>query len=432
LKQRVLQGAGWVTIGIVLSQLLRLASNLLLTRALAPEYFGAMAIVTVYLIGLNLFSDLGIGPNIIQSRRSRDPDFLNAAWTMQAMRGISLWLVCTATGWPVAQFYGEPQLTWLIPAAGFVSVINGFNSTSLFTQQRDMQIARLTLSELGSQFAALILMVGMATIWPSIWVLIAGSWFSALLKLWASHSWLPGIRHQLCWSQEIFRELAHFGKWIFLSTLLGFASNSSSSMILAKFVSMKDVGLFSIAATLAKAVEQAYQQIANRILFPLYNQLKSLPHNQLLHRVQQIRLVILCFFLPILWILIIWAQGITDILFDNRYQGIAWILRIYATGLIPTIISGLGPFYLANGDARMMSVMSGVRLVCFLVAMVIGWYWAGVFGLVTGMGCFTFGVYIADAIVQWKYRVWLPFIDFWAFISSAGVLGSVYIFWGFH
>ena len=45
---------------------LRLLSNLLLTRLLFPEVFGLMAIVQVFLGGLQMFSDIGLKTSIIQ------------------------------------------------------------------------------------------------------------------------------------------------------------------------------------------------------------------------------------------------------------------------------------------------------------------------------------------------------------------------------
>ena len=75
-------------------QALRLASNLILTRLLFPEAFGMMALVFMVIQGLNMFSDAGVSPAIMQSKRGDDPRFLNTAWTLKVGRGVILWL-CT-------------------------------------------------------------------------------------------------------------------------------------------------------------------------------------------------------------------------------------------------------------------------------------------------------------------------------------------------
>jgi hypothetical protein len=96
-------------------------------------------------------------------------------------------------------------------------------------------------------------------------------------------------------------ELIGFGKWIFLSTVLSFVTNSAASLILGRFVSMTEVGVFSIAVTLASVVGQAYEQIGSKVLFPLYAKIKTEALPQLRARVIKIRLSTMALFVPPLW-----------------------------------------------------------------------------------------------------------------------------------
>ena len=82
LMARATRSAGLNLMGFGTGQVLRLASNLILTRLLFPEAFGVMAMVSVFLMGLAMFSDVGVGPAIMQSKRGDDRDFLNTAWTI--------------------------------------------------------------------------------------------------------------------------------------------------------------------------------------------------------------------------------------------------------------------------------------------------------------------------------------------------------------
>jgi len=50
--------AVWTILGQGGGQAVRLVSNLIVTRLLLTEYFGLMALVQVFLIGLQLFSDM--------------------------------------------------------------------------------------------------------------------------------------------------------------------------------------------------------------------------------------------------------------------------------------------------------------------------------------------------------------------------------------
>ncbi len=46
--------------GVGGQQFLRLASNLILTRLMFPEAFGLMALIQTFMVGLQMFSDIGI------------------------------------------------------------------------------------------------------------------------------------------------------------------------------------------------------------------------------------------------------------------------------------------------------------------------------------------------------------------------------------
>ena len=68
MSRRVILAGGWVIASHAGSQILRLASNLIMTRLLVPDLFGLMALANTILFGLVLFSDLGL-----QSKRCTKP-----------------------------------------------------------------------------------------------------------------------------------------------------------------------------------------------------------------------------------------------------------------------------------------------------------------------------------------------------------------------
>src|SRR6267378_3832605 len=93
LRARVLNAGVWSLAGFALSTIVRFGSNLLMTRLLAPELFGVMAIASTVMVGLAMFSDVGVKQSIVQSKRGWEAAFLNTAWSIQILRGLLLWTV---------------------------------------------------------------------------------------------------------------------------------------------------------------------------------------------------------------------------------------------------------------------------------------------------------------------------------------------------
>ena len=86
LKIRALKGGAWTIAGMGASHFFRLVSNLIMTRLLAPEAFGLMALANTLQIWLTMFSDLGMHGSIMRSKSGLLPDFLSTAFCLQIAR----------------------------------------------------------------------------------------------------------------------------------------------------------------------------------------------------------------------------------------------------------------------------------------------------------------------------------------------------------
>jgi O-antigen/teichoic acid export membrane protein len=161
LASKASTGAAWTIVGHGGEQVVRLASNLIVTRLLLAEYFGLMALVSVFLIGLQLFSDIGIGPALVQNKRE-DAGFVNTVWTIQVFRGLALCAIAFPVAPLFADFYDEPILTPLIRVSALTAAIRGFTSTSFYTQTRHLQLKGPVIVQFASQLAGTIVMVAWA------------------------------------------------------------------------------------------------------------------------------------------------------------------------------------------------------------------------------------------------------------------------------
>jgi len=427
LKRRLVHGAAWSLIAYGGAQVLRFASSLVLTRLLAPEYFGLMALVNVMLIGVNMFSDVGIGPNVVQSHRGADRRFLDTAFSVQAIRGAVIWLLCIVGAWPFASFYNDPRLVALVAASGAAAFIGGFTSTKMMTAYRELDMGRVTLLELGSQAATVVFTIAYAAVFPSVWALVAASLFGALVKMAGSHWMLPGPNNHFAMDRSSLHELVRFGRWIFLGTIISFTSNSAASLILGKLLPVAQVGIFSLAVTLSNIVGQAYEQASSKLLFPMYAKIKHLPLSELRQRVLKVRLAVSAGFIPPLVILTVFGQQIINLLLDHRYQEGGWILQLYSGFMIPTIISASGPFFLAKGNSLLAMATSAAKLVFYLGCALIGWHFGGARGIIIGMAAHTVLTYALDLVIQQRYGILMLGFDAVALTISGAAIAL-----GFH
>ncbi|NCO73796.1 MAG: oligosaccharide flippase family protein [Cyanobacteria bacterium] len=405
LKQLAIRGTIWTFIGYGGSQVLRLGSNLILTRLLVPEVFGLMSLVNTFIMGLNLFSDIGINPSIVRSPRGEDPIFLNTAWTLQVIRGFGLWIGCLIIAFPVAQFYEQPNLKWLIPIVGLNTILLGFDSTSLAILNRQVKVGQLTLIELVTQIISL----GMMLIWafykPTIWALIIGSLVSNLVKLYWSHS-ISTIHHRFIWNRDCIKELVSFGRWIFISTMMTFLASQTDRLILGKLFPLEILGVYTIAFTFADIPRQIIGTISNKIIFPIFSQKIHLPRHELKIKILKKRIILLILSVLIISVLFSFGDIIIETLYDQRYKKASWMLPILTLGLWPLILSmTIDPILFALGNPKFVSLGNAIKFIYMILILPWSINSFGILGGVIVVGFNDLPFYLSVSYGLWKEQM---------------------------
>lgn len=407
LMARVLRSSSWLMLGYGGGQAMRLASNLILARILFPEAFGLMALVTMVTVGLQMFSDVGISPSIAQSPRGDDPEFLDTAWTIQVVRGLLLWLTACALAWPVARFYGEPDLLLYLPLAGFALVIGGFNPTRIETANRHLLVGRLTVLDLLAQAVGLVAMVGLALATGSVAALVAGGVIQAAAKLGLTRAFLPGHRNRFRWDPAAGRELIHFGKWIFLSTACYFVTSQGDRAILGKFLTLERLGLYNIGYFLASFPMMLGQAVNQRVMIPVYRERSpdGPPENRAKHR--KLRFGLTTIILGGLLAMAMVGPGLVDLLYDDRYALSGAIVTLTAVALFPSVI---GLTYdkaaLAAGNSRGFFLYTAARAVAQVALLLAGATLFGLVGAIAALGLSMLVVYPVLIRLAVTHHVW--------------------------
>ncbi|WP_283746042.1 oligosaccharide flippase family protein [Sideroxydans sp. CL21] len=334
----------WILSGHFASQVIRLGGNLIMTRILVPEMFGVMAVANILIMGLQLCSYFGVQHNIIQSHRGDDPLFLNTAWTFQILRGgiIFLLAISLAAGLAIANSFGlvgassayhDPVLPSVLAALSFTALISGFESTNLASAHRVMRQGRITILELISQVAGLAVMIVWALVDKSIWALVGGTILSSCIKTILSHWYIEGQTNRLMWNRDIFLELFAFGKWILLTTILGYFVSNGDRLVLAGLVKADVLGVYTIALFMISALQEVLSKLATNAALPALSKVVRERREDLSAVYYKIRFPIDLAILFICGLLFYAGHLITDVLYDNRYANAGHMLEILAISL---------------------------------------------------------------------------------------------------
>lgn len=361
-----------------------------------------MALISVFLMGLNMFSDVGVAPAIMASKRGDDPAFLDTAWTIQVIRGWALWVVACAIAWPVSRLYGAPELAVMLPVSALTLVITGFNPTRLDQANRHLRLGRVTLLDIASQLVGIAAAVALAWVWQSVWALVISGVIGAVAQLGLYMAFLPGHRNRWRWEPAAAGELIHFGKWIFLSTVAGFVLSQADKLLLGKYLALDLFGIYNIGYFLASFPLVMGGVLVRRILIPIYREWPPAGNPANFARLQRMRFAVSGALLALLAVLALGGVAIVELLYDPRYAMAGAVTVVVACAQIPQIIAlTYDQAALAAGDSRRFFVLKGTKAVVMVGCLLAGLAAAGLFGALVGQAVAMIIVY---PVVIWLSR----------------------------
>ncbi|MCB1076187.1 MAG: oligosaccharide flippase family protein [Verrucomicrobiae bacterium] len=384
------------------SQLIRLAGNLILTRLLFPEVFGLMALVSVFLIGLEMFSDFGVGASVVQRRSEPDTAFLQTAWTIQAFRGIVLWLAASVAAWPLSAWYGEPRLAWVLPVAALNLAVCGFKSPAIHLCARHLRHGALTKLDLVCAVTGLCVSIVLAASFRSVWSLVGGGIVASLLSLILSWRLPDQVPIRFRWSRESRRELAAFGRWIFVATVFTFLAGHGDRLLLGKFLTLSELGIYTVAFFFAQSVTSFVMGLSYRTLFPIFSRLE--PGDATLGRC---RMVLLGGALLPLGGFLIGGPSLIEWLYDDRYLAAGSLLQWLALGASAATLRVMAePVLLARGDSFSRMILGICEALLVLGSGTIGGSLGGFGGFVVGYVVGQFLTLVPAALLLNRHGVW--------------------------
>lgn len=409
IKKLAIRGAIWTVAGYGASQLLRFASNIILTRLLFPDLFGLMSLVYVFITGLYLFSDLGLNTSVVQNKRGDDPVFLNTAWTMQVARGALLWIGCLLLAFPVSRIYNEPRLAVLLPIVGLTAVLSGFNSTAIFTLNRNLSVKQLAIYEFSAQLISVVVMLFWASRSPTIWALVAGSFASSSFQLFWSHRLNrlnSGAVNRFAWDPIVVRDLLNFGKWIFISTAITFLANQADRLILGKLFTFELLGVYGIAFTLADMPRQLIMAISNKVIFPTYSKMIDLPRPEFRAKILRNRKPILLVVAVGLATLVSFGDLLVSTLYDSRYAAASWMLPMLAAGTWPIMLTQtIDPVLFALGKPRYIAFGTFLSFLCYAIGIPVAYSLYGPVGAITSVAVSNIPPWIVVTYALWREKL---------------------------
>lgn len=354
---------------------LKLAGNLILTRILAPEAFGLMAIANVTLLGLTMLSEVGLKQNVIQTKKALDNSYLNTIWTMQLIKGFIVAAIvwsCAAIlylhGHSLGGVYQNELLPYILIILSANPIIWGFETTKTAVANRELELGLISRLTIYSQVTGISVSIICALSGFGVWSLVTGPIASSILRVGLANILLPGKLNRPELDRDSFTEIFNFGKWVFLGSILTFVVGYGDQLILGGFLNEEKMADYAIALFIFGVIRQVASKFSNDIALPrLSDAIRK--NRQVMHTYYKLRLPVDAFSLTVSGVLFISGNTIIELLYDERYSGAGIILSIISIALIAERFALTHSFLLASGNPKLVSALAGYRAIILLIGL---------------------------------------------------------------
>jgi O-antigen/teichoic acid export membrane protein len=379
LKQRAMKGGIVALGGFGAAQGIRLASNLLMTRLLAPDAFGLMGITLAIQIWLNMISDLGLDASIIRSKNGEEPKFLATARSLQLARNslIAICLVIAAIALDPMQkagmvkagsVFNDPRLPAFILCAALSVFINGFNAMRIALHNRSLNLIPVIRLELGSQIISIVAMVTAALYGMGAYSLAFGAVVSAATKCAGSFWFLKGPPARFEFHREHFDEIFHYGKWLLIASTFGYLATRGDQLIFGWLFTIDAFSFYSIATIWIIACRTIVETVQRRVTYPVFSELHRDRPQDLTRIYRQMRLAYEAGCLALFIGVYLSADFVIGILYTDDYHDVSRYMKLLAVMLLLLPYRLLSSIVLTGGDSRRFTIVTVVPGLALFVA----------------------------------------------------------------
>ena len=419
-RQRI-TSASAVLIGTTAAiNVLRIVNTMLLTRLLAPTAFGLIGIILSIFTVINMVTDAGFQAFIIRHARGLEPKFLDSIWTIHISRAICNSAIALSLSYPLSWLLNKPQLAPLLAVASLTLAIDGTASLTLMTSLREGLVRRLSFVDLVSFIIQFVAGITAAWFLRSAWAIIFSMYVASITRVLASYLVFPQSRRRLRIDRELFAELWRFSRMIAASSALTLVIGQVDKLLFARIWSLRDFGVYIVAANLAAAPVALAGMYAGRIIYPAIAQVWRTAPATLGGHYYALRGLVFYGYLLGAGALGGGARLIVGILYDHRYQGASIFLRLLAITTAMTMITRppMKCWWRRVGCARHWKRISW-RVAWLVVALPIGLMWLGPIGAVAALALIEIPAYAYSARKLIHYDLFSPRHELLAFATIA-------------
>ncbi len=392
-KNTTLHALKWSTLGHILPQVVSPFITIYIARLLCPEAYGLIAIATIVISFLQRFLAQGFTTALIQKQGHqteiyRTADFI---FSFNLILSIMFYLIIFVSSVSIAQFFHNPEAKLVVSILSLVMIIRAFGDVQLAILQKNMDFKSVFFRQIVPIGSLLIVTLPLASLGYGVWALVAGKLVSdilAVIVLWWKSEWKPRFNFSYKENADIIR----FGLYVIFTSLMGWALIQGDNLIVGKFLSTKELGLYKTGYDLDQRI---FGILIVPILPVFYSKFCSLKTSEDIKEFySKLKEYISILIFPLMAGVILISPYFDNLILGEKWKGISFVMALLTITGISNLWALMGNMFKSLGKPKIPAKITLI-VVCIYIPL---WLFIIQFGLKTFLIARVFIALIAISI----------------------------------
>lgn len=325
LKYKTKKGIYWTAFNQLSLTGMQFVVGIFMARLLSPEDYGIAALPAVFISIASTIMEGGFSTALIRKQEVTEED-LSTSFYYSIIVGCTSYICLFFASPLIASFYNTPILTILIRVTALSFLWGPLITPQNVILTRKLDFKTQAKISVVNKIISAIIGITVAYAGYGIWALIISNLcasFIGLCQTWWIVKWLPRKR----WSKESFTYLWGFGNKLMLSNLLQTIYTNITPIVVGKYYSPKDLGLYNRAQGYAHMPIEQISGIVQKVTFPVLS--KAQANDDELLSIYRKLISSICFVtFPIMFLLLVLSRPLIIVMITEKWESCIILMQM--------------------------------------------------------------------------------------------------------
>lgn len=330
-KKRIRNSFIWSAIDSLGSQIIGLVISVILAKMLGPSVFGLVAMVSIFMAIANVFVNSGFNSALIRKLDRSEVDF-STTFYFSLVVSVLCYIMLFMLAPYIADFYVQQELVLIIRLMSFIIIINTFAVIPRVKLTVNLKFKVQAKAHLIALFFSSLAALFFAYLGYGVWVLVLQQLIMNSVNVIMLNLFTPWWPREN-FSRHSFKELFGFGSKLLLSGLLDTIYTNLYGLIIGKYFSVAQLGLFNQAQKFSNLPAMILTNIIQQVTYPMLSAMQNDKNKFDAAYLLTLRLAAFTIF-PIMFAIFIISDPLIDLLLGSEWKRTATLLSIISMALV--------------------------------------------------------------------------------------------------